>query len=83
MEKIIVYSTQSCPYCTMVKEFLKEKEIEFESVDVGQDKVKADEMVEKSGQMGVPVVDIAGEIIIGFNKPKIEETLKEKGYLKK
>ena len=67
----------------MVKEFLKEKEIEFESVDVGQDKVKADEMVEKSGQMGVPVVDIAGEIIIGFNKPKIEETLKEKGYLKK
>jgi glutaredoxin 3 len=82
MEKIIVYSTQTCPYCVMVKEFLKEKKVEFEDVDVGEDHSRANEMVEKSGQMGVPVVDIGGKIIIGFNKPKLEETLKEKGYLK-
>mgnify|MGYP003990216687 CR=1 FL=1 len=82
MGKIIVYSTQTCPYCTMVKDFLKEKGVDFENVDVGEDHARADEMVEKSGQMGVPVIDIGGAIIIGFNKPKIEETLKEKGYLK-
>ena len=82
MEKITVYSTQSCPYCVMVKDYLKEKNVEFEDIDVGSDHDKAREMVEKSGQMGVPVVDIDGKIIIGFNKPKIEETLKEKGYLK-
>lgn len=66
----------------MVKEFLKDKKLEFEDIDVNSDKDKAQEMVEKSGQMGVPVVDIGGKIIIGFDKPKIEETLKEKGYLK-
>ena len=66
MEKIIVYSTETCPYCVMVKEFLKDKNVKFENVDVGQDKAKADEMVEKSGQMGVPVIDIDGKIIIGF-----------------
>jgi glutaredoxin 3 len=82
MEKIKVYSTETCPYCVMVKEFLKDKKLEFEDIDVNSDKDKAQEMVEKSGQMGVPVVDIGGKIIIGFDKPKIEETLKEKGYLK-
>jgi len=66
----------------MVKEFFKEKKVEFEDIDVNSDKAKAQEMVEKTGQMGVPVVDIGGEIIIGFDKSKIEETLKEKGYLK-
>ena len=66
----------------MVKEFLKEKKVEFEDIDVNSDREKAQEMVEKSGQMGVPVIDIDGEMIVGFDKPKIEETLKEKGYLK-
>ena len=75
--KIKVYSTNSCPYCTMVKEFLKEKKIDFEEIDVGIDREKAQEMVDKSSQMGVPVVDIGGEIIVGFNKPKIEAALKE------
>lgn len=82
MEKVKVYSTETCPYCVMVKEFLKEKKVEFEDIDVNSDREKAQEMVEKSGQMGVPVIDIDGEMIVGFDKPKIEETLKEKGYLK-
>ena len=82
MEKVKVYSTETCPYCVMVKEFLKEKKVEFEDIDVNSDREKAQEMVEKSGQMGVPVIDIEGAIIVGFDKPKIEETLKEKGYLK-
>lgn len=82
MEKVIVYSTQTCPYCVMVKEYLKEKDVKFEDIDVGSDHNKAREMVEKSGQMGVPVTEIDGEIVIGFNKEKIESLLKEKGILK-
>ena len=76
MEKIIVYSTDSCPFCHMAKDFLKEKGVKFEDINVNEDQEKAKEMVEKSGQMGVPVLDIGGEIIVGFNKPKIEEALK-------
>jgi len=70
-----VYSTPTCPYCTQVKEFLKEKSIEFEEIDVAADPKAAQEMIDKSGQMGVPVVDIDGEMIIGFNKPKMMELL--------
>ncbi len=77
MKKVLVYSTPSCPYCTMVKEYLKEKNIDFEDIDVAKDHEKAMEMVEKSGQMGVPVVDINGKIIIGFNKEKIDEELEK------
>ena len=75
MGKIKVYSTESCPYCTMVKEFLKEKKIEFEDIDVNSDRNKAQEMVEKSGQMGVPVILIGEEVIVGFDKPKIDKAL--------
>jgi glutaredoxin-like YruB-family protein len=76
--KVKVYSTETCPYCVMVKDYLKEKKVEFEDIDVGADQEKAKEMVEKSGQMGVPVVEINGEIIVGFNKPKIDEALEKK-----
>jgi glutaredoxin-like YruB-family protein len=72
---INVYSTQSCPYCTLVKNYLKEKAVRFNEYDVGRDKRRADEMVRKSGQMGVPVVDINGRIIVGFNKPEIDRAL--------
>ncbi len=72
---ISVYSTQSCPYCTMVKNYLRDKKVAFNDFDVGRDKRRADEMVRKSGQMGVPVVDINGRIIIGFNKPEIDRAL--------
>ena len=74
-KKVILYSTQHCPYCVILKNFLEEHKIEFEYIDVGVDQEKAKEMVEKSGQMGVPVIEIDGEIIVGFNKAKISELL--------
>ena len=74
---IIVYSTTTCPYCVMAKDWLKSKNIEFEDVNVGIDQKRAQEMIDKSGQMGVPVLDVNGTIIVGFDKPKIEAALKE------
>lgn len=73
---IKVYSTPTCPYCVTLKEFLKEHNIEFEDIDVSQDDKARDEMIKKSGQMGVPVVEINGEIVIGFDKEKISQLLK-------
>lgn len=70
-----VYSTPTCPYCVTLKEYLKEHDIEFEDIDVAQDNKARDDMIKKSGQMGVPVVDIDGEIIIGFNKEIIKSLL--------
>jgi len=77
MSKVTVYSTTTCPYCVMAKNWLKEKKIEYDDINVGIDQEKAREMIKKSGQMGVPVLDVAGEIIIGFDKPKIEKALKK------
>jgi len=59
-----IYTTTLCPYCKMAKEFLKENKIEFEEINVGNDPKAAQEMVEKSGQTGVPAIDINGEIIV-------------------
>jgi len=75
MKNVKVYSTATCPYCRMLKDFLQEKKIPFENVDVGQDHEAALEMREKSGQMGVPVLDIAGKIIVGFDKEEITKEL--------
>jgi len=75
MAKIRVFSTPTCPYCVTLKEFLKEKGFEFEDIDVSQDEAAMNEMTEKSGQMGVPVVDIDGEMIIGFDKEAISNKL--------
>jgi len=74
--KIIVYSTPSCPYCTFAKNFLKEHNVEFKDVDVSMDPEAAAEMIEKSGQQGVPVIDVDGKIVLGFNKLKLKELLK-------
>lgn len=71
-----IYSTEWCHFCKEVKKFLEENNIEFEEIDVGKDQKAAQEMVEKSGQMGVPVLDINGEIIVGFDKAKIKKALK-------
>ncbi|MFA5357726.1 MAG: glutaredoxin domain-containing protein [archaeon] len=79
MAKILVYSTKTCPYCVMAKNWLRDKKIKFEDFDVGVDRKKAEEMIEKSGQMGVPVIEIDGEIIIGFDQAKIESILKKSG----
>lgn len=73
--KVRVFSTPSCPYCVTLKEFLKKHSIAFEDIDVSQDEKALDEMVEKSSQMGVPVIDIDGKIVIGFDKEKIVEIL--------
>ncbi|ODS37985.1 MAG: NrdH-redoxin [Candidatus Altiarchaeales archaeon WOR_SM1_86-2] len=75
--KVAVYSTPTCPYCRMTKEYLKEKEVEFEDFDVSSDQEKAAEMIGKSGQMGVPVIEINGKIIVGFNREKIDEALNQ------
>jgi glutaredoxin-like YruB-family protein len=78
MPKVKVYSTPTCPFCHMAKEFLKSKGIEFEDIDVSKDEAAAREMIEKSGQMGVPVIEIDGKIVVGFDKEKIEKLLKLK-----
>ena len=70
-----VYSTPTCPYCKMVKDFLSENNIPFEDIDVSRDTQAANDMVEKSRQMGVPVTDIDGKIIVGFNKEEIASAL--------
>ena len=71
-----VYSTPTCPYCVALKNFLKENNIDFEDIDVSQDDKAREEIIKKTGQMGVPIVDIDGEIIIGFDKEKISRLLK-------
>ncbi|MBN1871013.1 MAG: glutathione S-transferase N-terminal domain-containing protein [Candidatus Omnitrophica bacterium] len=76
-KNVKVYSTPTCPYCIMVKQFLKNKNVDFEDIDVSADQDKAQEMVDKSGQMGVPVLDIDGEIIIGFDQDAINSALGE------
>ncbi len=70
-----VFSTPTCPYCKMAKEWMKENNIEFSDVDVSTDEKAAAEMTEKSGQMGVPVIAVGDEVIVGFDKPKLEELL--------
>jgi len=72
---VVVYSTSTCPHCIRVKQFLKENNISFEDIDVTQDHQQAEIMIEKSGQMGVPVLDIDGDIIVGFDKEKIKTVL--------
>ena len=73
--KVKVYSTKTCPWCHKTKEFLNDKKVKFDDIDVGADQKAANEMVEKSGQMGVPVTDIDGKIIVGFDKEAIEKAL--------
>ena len=74
--QVTVYSTTRCPWCTRVKDFLKENKIAFKDVNVENNEKAAQEMMDKSGQMGVPVLDIDGTIIIGFNEPEIRKALK-------
>ncbi len=73
---IKVFSTPSCLFCVTLKNFLKEHNIEFEDIDVSQDKVAQDEMIKKSGQMSVPVAEIDGQIVVGFDQERIKKLLK-------
>ena len=72
---VVIYSTPSCTYCRMAKDYFKSNDIPFTEYNVASDQRKAEEMVRKSGQMGVPVIDINGSVIVGFNKPQIERAL--------
>lgn len=74
-KKVKVYSTSTCPWCHKVKELLKSKGVKFENINVGVDQKAAEEMVRKSGQMGVPVTEIDGKIIVGYDKEAIEKAL--------
>ena len=74
-KKVKVYSTPTCPYCVRAKQFLKENAVIFEDIDVSMNHDAAQEMIKRSGQMGVPVIDINGEIIVGFDKDKIKMAL--------
>ncbi|MCX6703770.1 MAG: glutaredoxin family protein [Candidatus Zambryskibacteria bacterium] len=76
MKKVVVYSTPTCHFCNLAKDYLKENNIPFESFDVSTDREKQMEIFDKTGQMGVPVILIDDEVIVGFDKPRIEELLK-------
>lgn len=75
---VTVYSTPTCPWCKKTKEFLKANKIKFKDVDVSKDKKAAKEAIKKSGQMGVPIIDVNGEIIVGFNESLLKKALKLK-----
>jgi len=76
MVKVIVYSTATCPWCKKVKAFLDENKVKYTVKDVGEDTKAGEEMIKKSGQQGVPVTDVGGEIVIGFDEDKLKELLK-------
>ena len=76
MANVTIYTTPTCVYCKMTKEFFKEHNVQYTEKDVAGDAVAREEMVKKSGQMGVPVIDIDGELIIGFDKERLSELLK-------
>ena len=75
MKKVTMYSTPTCTYCNMAKDFFKQNNIQYEAFDVSTDLAKRQEMVEKSGQMGVPVILIDNETIVGFDKSRISKAL--------
>ncbi|GBE20580.1 MAG TPA: NrdH-redoxin [Candidatus Pacearchaeota archaeon] len=72
---VTIYSTPTCPHCIVAKEFFKEKGIKYKDIDVSKDEKAAEEMVRKSGQRGVPVIDIDGKIIVGFERDKVAKLL--------
>jgi len=72
---VIVYSTPSCSYCNLAKDYFKKNNIPYTDYNVAVNPSKAEEMVKKSGQMGVPVIDVNGRVIVGFNQNAIESAL--------
>jgi glutaredoxin 3 len=74
-KEVKVYSTPTCPYCKMAKKFLEDNGIKYQDLNVAEDKAARDEMINKSGQMGVPVIDIDGELILGFDQAQLKEKL--------
>ena len=77
MAKVKIYTTPTCPWCKKTKEFLKSKKIKYTEVDVASDEKGRKKMIDKSGQMGVPVVEIGNNIIVGYDPEAIEKALKK------
>lgn len=75
MAKVRVFTTPSCPYCVTLKAFLEENKIEFEDINVAEDAKAREEMIKESNQMGVPVIEIDGKMIAGFDKEKVSKLL--------
>ena len=75
-----IYTTPTCPYCKLAKEFMTQNNIAFQELDVYKEPQALDEMVSKSGQLGVPVLDIDGKIVVGFNRKRLAEILKVPGW---
>ena len=75
MKPVAIYTTETCGYCKMAKEFFQKHNVEFQEFDVGKDLAKRQEMIEKSGQMGVPVISVGPDMIVGFNKARLSELL--------
>ena len=75
MKKVTIYSTPTCHFCSLAKDYFKENNIPFDAFDVASDLERRREMVEKSGQLGVPVILIDGEVIVGFDKPRLAQAL--------
>ena len=75
MKKVIVYTSDVCPYCVMVKNFLKQNNVEFEEVNLSKNKEKAEEIAKKSGVRSVPVTEIDGEIVVGYDTNRLKELL--------
>jgi glutaredoxin 3 len=75
MKNVTIYTTPTCGFCHMAKNWMKEKGINYEEIDVSTNPSAAQEMVSKSGQMGVPVIDVEGDITVGFDRPKLEQIL--------
>ena len=75
-KKVVLYGTSTCTWCARTRKFFKEHKIKYKEIDVGGDAKAAQEMIEKSGQIGVPVIDIGGKIVVGFDEDKLRELLK-------
>jgi glutaredoxin-like YruB-family protein len=75
---ITLYSTKTCPWCAKTREFFNKNKIKYKDIDVGSDKKALKEMFKKSGQMGVPVIDVNGKIIIGYNESELKKLVKIK-----
>ncbi|MDO8571458.1 MAG: glutaredoxin family protein [bacterium] len=75
MAQVIIYSTPTCGYCTLAKKYFQENNIEYTEKDVSVDMAAREEMTNKTGQLGVPVIEVDGNLIIGFNKAKLAELL--------
>jgi len=73
--RVIIFTTPTCTYCRKTKKYLRARGVPFRDVDVSRDRAAARDMVRRSGQQGVPVLDIGGKIVVGFNRPKIVKLL--------